>query len=154
MSIDLAKHVFEPGEGERLHWGGPAAGRVNILVDPRRSPSTGLCVLAQTLDAGSAVPVHHHEEAEQVLFIVSGRAEITLAGQGVEAGPGATVHVPKGLAHGIVNVGDEPLTLLEVTSPPGFQGIFREMHRLSEPSAEDIARIGTKYDIVVHTGDP
>jgi mannose-6-phosphate isomerase-like protein (cupin superfamily) len=153
MSLDLANHVFKPGEGEHLHWGGPAAGSVTIMVDPRNSTATDLCVLTQSLDPGSAVPVHHHEEAEQVLFIVSGRAEISLAGQRIEATAGATVHVPKGVAHGIVNIGGEPLTILEVTSPPGFQNIFREMHRLSEPSAEDIARIGKKYDIVVHSGD-
>lgn len=153
MSIDLTKHVFNPGEGEHLHWGGPAAGRVTIMVDPRNSPPTELCVLTQSLDVGSAVPVHHHEEAEQVLFIVSGRADMSLAGERIEAAAGATIHVPKGVAHGFANAGETPLTVLEVTSPSGFQGIFREMHRLSEPSGEDIARIGRKYDIVVHSGD-
>jgi len=153
MSLDLANHVFGPGEGEHLQWGGPAAGSVTIMVDPRNSAATDLCVLTQSLDPGSAVPVHHHEEAEQVLYIVSGRAEISISGQRVEAAGGTTAHVPKGVAHGIVNIGGEPLTTLEVTSPPGFQNIFREMQRLSEPSAEDIARIGSKYDIVVHAGD-
>jgi mannose-6-phosphate isomerase-like protein (cupin superfamily) len=153
MDIDLTSHVFNPGEGEHLRWGGPAAGSVTIIVDPRNSPPTDFCVLTQSLDVGAAVPVHHHEEAEQVLFIVSGKAHISLAGQRIEAETGATVHIPKGVAHGFVNTGEAPLTILEVTSPPGFQNIFREMHRLSEPSSEDIARIGAKYDIVVHSGD-
>ena len=152
MGIDLTKHVFDPGEGEHLRWGGPAAGSVTILVDPQNSPPTELCVLTQSLDVGSAVPVHHHEEAEQVLVIVSGRAEISLAGQQVGAAAGATVHVPKGVAHGIVNTSEAPLTILEITSPPGFQNIFRELHHLSEPSLEDITRIGSKYDLVVHSG--
>ena len=153
MGVDLAKHVFKEGEGEHLRWGGPAAGSVTIMVDPGNSGPTDLCVLTQSLDPGSVVPVHHHEKAEQVLFIVSGVGEIYLASRRVEARAGSTVHVPKGVAHGIVNTGDEPLTILEVTSPPGFQDIFREMHRLSEPSAEEIARIGIKYDIVVHPGE-
>jgi mannose-6-phosphate isomerase-like protein (cupin superfamily) len=153
MEIDLTNHVFNPGEGELLHWGGPAAGSVTIMVDPQNSPPTDLCVLTQSLDVGSAIPVHHHEEAEQVLVIVSGRADILLAGQRIEAAAGSTVHVPKSIAHGIVNTGAAPLTILEVTSPPGFQNIFREMHQLSEPSLEDIARIGAKYDIVMHPGD-
>jgi mannose-6-phosphate isomerase-like protein (cupin superfamily) len=153
MSVDLAKHVFKAGDGEQLRWGGPAAGSVTIMVDPDNSGPTDLCVLIQSLDPGAVVPIHHHEKAEQVLFIVSGSGQITLADHRVEARAGATVHVPKGVAHGIVNTGEEPLTILEVTSPPGFQNIFREMHRLSEPSAEAIGRIGTKYDIVVHTGE-
>jgi mannose-6-phosphate isomerase-like protein (cupin superfamily) len=149
MSVDLAKHVFGTGEGEQLRWGGPAAGSVTIMVDPENSGPTDLCVLTQSLDPGSAVPVHRHEKAEQVLFIVSGGGQISLADRRVEARAGATVHIPKGVAHGIVNDGSEPLTILEITSPPGFEKIFREMHSLGEPSAEDIARIGTKYDIVV-----
>jgi mannose-6-phosphate isomerase-like protein (cupin superfamily) len=99
------------------------------------------------------VPVHHHEKAEQVLFVVSGSGEITLGDQNVEARPGATVHVPRGVAHGITNTGDEPFTILEVTSPPGFQEIFREMHRISEPTLEDIVRIGSQHDISMHSGD-
>ena len=150
MSFDLAKHVFAPGEGEYLAWGGPAAGQVTIMIDPENSGPTGVCVLSQTLDPGSVVPVHHHEKAEQVLFIVSGRGEISVADQKVEAGPGVTVHVPMSVAHGIVNTGNEPLSILEVTSPSGFQEIFREMDRLSEPDLEDITRLGTQHDIVVH----
>jgi mannose-6-phosphate isomerase-like protein (cupin superfamily) len=152
MSFDLEKHLFEPGEGEYLHWGGPAAGRVTIMVDPTISGPTGLCVLTQSLDPGSVVPVHHHERAEQVLFIISGRGQVSLADHQVEAGPGFTVHVPKGVAHSIANTGDEPLSILEITSPPGFQEIFRKMHALSEPDAEDIARIGAEHDITVHPG--
>ena len=150
MSFDLAKHVFAPGEGEYLAWGGPAAGQVTIMIDPANSGPTGLCVLSQTLDPGSMVPVHHHEKAEQVLFIVSGRGRVSIADHQVEAQPGVTVHVPKGVAHGIANTGDHPLPILEITSPPGFQEIFRKMNELSEPDAEDIARIGAEHDIAVH----
>ena len=153
MSVDLAKHVVAPSGGEQLHWGGPAAGGVTILVDPANTGQTNLCVLTQTLDAGAMVPVHHHEKAEQVLFVVSGFGKISLGDQQVDAVSGATVHVPKGVPHGIVNTGTEPFTILEVTSPPGFQEIFREMHRLSEPTLEDIARIGAEHDIAMHSGE-
>jgi mannose-6-phosphate isomerase-like protein (cupin superfamily) len=150
MSIELAKHVFKAGEGEQLHWGGPAAGSVTIMIDPGLSGSTDFCVLTQSLAPGSVVPTHHHTMAEQVLFVVSGSGQISLDDRQVEAQAGTTVHIPKGVPHEIVNTGNEALTLLEITSPPGFQEIFREMHGLGEPSADDIARIGPKYDIVVH----
>ena len=91
MSIDLAKHVFGAGEGEKLNWGGPAAGNVTIMIDPDNSGPTDLCVLTQSLDPGSVVPVHHHEKAEQVLYIVSGGGQISLGDRQVEARAGATV---------------------------------------------------------------
>jgi mannose-6-phosphate isomerase-like protein (cupin superfamily) len=67
------------------------------------------------------VPPHHRQKAEQALFVVSGRGAITLGDHKVEASPGAAVHVPKGTVHSVTNTGDEPLTILEATSPPGFQ---------------------------------
>jgi len=152
MGFDLTKHVFAPGEGERLAWGGPAAASVTIMIDPANSGPTDLCVLSQSLEPGSTVPPHYHEKAEQVLFIVSGHGEISIADHQVAAQPGATVHVPKGIVHGIANTGDEPLCILEITSPPGFQEIFREMHQLGQPDEEEIARIGAKHDIAVVEG--
>jgi mannose-6-phosphate isomerase-like protein (cupin superfamily) len=153
MNFELAKHVFAPGQGEVLEVHGPAAGKIRILVDPLNSGETGLCVLIQILDPGTRVPVHHHEEAEQVLFCISGRGKVLIAGHEIDAKPGTTVHVPKRIAHGIANTGDEPLSVLETTSPPGFQEIFRKLSQLSEPTPEDIARIGAEHDIIVHPGE-
>jgi oxalate decarboxylase/phosphoglucose isomerase-like protein (cupin superfamily) len=65
---------------------------------------------------------------------------------------GATVHVPKGTVPSITNTGDEPLTILEATSPPGFQEIFREMHRAGEPTLEDIVQMGARHDINMQPG--
>jgi len=123
---------------------------VTIKIDPVVSAPTGLCVLTQALAPGSVVPVHHHDKAEQVLYVVSGRGRVSIARHDFAAQAGVVVHIPKGVAHGIVNTGDEPLTILEVTSPPGFQQIFRDMHELGEPDAEDIVRLGAEHDIIVH----
>jgi mannose-6-phosphate isomerase-like protein (cupin superfamily) len=150
MATDLEKHIVPPGEGEQLRWGGPAAGGVTILVDPSNTGETSFCVLTQSLDPGAMVPPHHHERAEQVLFVMSGRGAITLGDHEVEAISGAAVHVPKGTVHSITNTGDEPLTILEATSPPGFQEIFREMHRVGEPTLEDIVQMGARHDINMH----
>lgn len=152
MAVDLDKHIVPPGGGEQLHWGGPAAGSVTILVDPSNTGETTFCVLTQTLDPGALVPPHHHQKAEQVLFVVSGRGAITLGDHEVEASPGSAVHVPKGTVHSITNTGDAPLTILEATSPPGFQEIFREMHRVAEPTLDDITRMGARHDINMHPG--
>jgi mannose-6-phosphate isomerase-like protein (cupin superfamily) len=150
VSLDSAKHVFRPGDGETLEWSGSVAGKVSIMVDPLNTGETGLCVLIQTLDSGAAVPVHHHEKAEQVLFVLSGCGKVSLADQEFDAAPGTMVHVPKGVAHSISNTGGEPMSILETTSPPGFQALFRKLAKLSKPEPEDIVRIGAQHDIVVH----
>jgi len=149
MSIDLTKHVFEPGEGEILAMHPPTAGQITILVDPKNTGETNLCTLIQTLDPGAAVPVHRHQLAEQVLFFISGRGKASLAGEEVEVHPGTIVHVPKGIVHGITNTGEDPLSFLETTSPPGFQETFRKLSQLSSPNPEEIAKIAAEHDILI-----
>ena len=149
MNIDLAKHVIAPGEGEVLEMHGPTAGKITILVDPTNTGDTGLCTLIQTLDTGAAVPVHRHEKAEQVLFFLSGVGKASIAGHEIDAVPGTTIHVPKGVRHGIANTGEEPLSFLETTSPPGFQETFRRLSQLSDPQPEQIGQIAAEYDILI-----
>ena len=139
--MDLLKHVVVAGEGELIEMHGPTAGSITILVDPANTGETDLCTLIQTLDSGAVVPVHRHEKAEQVLHFLSGCGTVSLSRHEIQAEPGTTVHVPKGVDHGIANTGDSPLSFLEVTTPPGFQEAFRSMSQLSDPTPEKIAKI-------------
>ena len=152
MSFKLMEHVIAPGEGEVLEMHGPTAGKITILVDPVNSGETALCTLIQTLDPGAAVPVHRHEKAEQVLFFLSGVGKASIAGHEIDAIPGTTIHVPKGVKHGIANAGEEPLSFLETTSPPGFQETFRRLSQLSDPQPEQVAQIAAEYDILIDSG--
>ncbi len=152
MSFKLTEHVIAPGEGEVLEMHGPTAGKITILVDPVNSGETALCTLIQTLDPGAAVPVHRHERAEQVLFFLSGVGKASIAGHEIDAIPGTTIHVPKGVRHGIANTGEEPLSFLETTSPPGFQETFRRLSQLSDPQPEQIGKIAAEFDILIDSG--
>lgn len=152
MSLDISKHVLPPGAGEVIEMRGPTAGSITILVDPAKTGKTDLCVLIQTLDPGAAVPVHRHDKAEQVLHFLSGCGTVSLSGCEIEAEPGTTVHVPKGVEHGIANPGVTPLSFLEATTPPGFQEAFRHMSRLPEPTPQAIAKIAGRHDILMSDG--
>lgn len=152
MMIDLAKHVRQPGEGERIEMYGPTAGSITILVDPANTGTTELCTLIQTLNPGAAVPLHRHDRAEQVLHFLSGRGTVVLGEHEVEANPGTTVHVPRGVEHGIANSGDSALSFLEATTPPGFERAFRAMSRLAEPTPEAIAKVAGQHDILIAGG--
>ena len=153
MSFKLTEHVIAPGAGEVLEMHGPTAGKITILVDPMNSGETALCTLIQTLDPGAAVPVHRHEKAEQVLFFLSGVGKASIAGHEIDAVPGTTLHVPKGVRHGITNAGEEPLSFLETTSPPGFQETFRRLSQLSDPQPKQTGQIAAEFDILIDSGE-
>jgi putative monooxygenase len=70
-------------------------------------------------EVGSMIPDHSHEDAEEVLFLISGRAKLVIEGEGEwEIGPETAFYSPKGKKHRLENIGDEPLKLVWVYSPP------------------------------------
>ena len=153
MSFDVNKHVLHAGDGEELLQGPPATGKVRIVVDPRNTGETKFCTLIQELSPGGVVPPHRHEKAEQVLFFFSGRGKAVMEGHEVDVRPGTTLHVSPNVLHGFRNAGDEPLCVIETTSPPGFEDTFRELAKLTSPDPETVVRIGAKYDILIEADE-
>lgn len=47
---------------------------------------------------------------------------------------GSFLLVPRGLPHGLRRVGDEPVRLLTLVSPPGFERFFDDVVRKGEPA--------------------
>jgi hypothetical protein len=73
----------------------------------------------------------------------------------LEAGPGDVVFKPRGVAHAFWNAGDEPVRLLEMISPAGFENYFREMAPLLPPSEETgpaIADVAARYGLDIDFG--
>ena len=74
-------------------------------------------------EVGSMIPDHKHEDSEELMFIVSGRARLVIdndeGGKDVfEIGPDTAIYSPLGKTHRLENIGDEPLKLVWVYSPP------------------------------------
>ncbi|MCA9708352.1 MAG: cupin domain-containing protein [Myxococcales bacterium] len=67
-------------------------------------------VWSQTIAPGVATPAHRHA-CEEVIVVLSGSGSCESEGGTQDFGPGATIIVPPGRIHRIVNTGDEPLRL-------------------------------------------
>lgn len=55
-----------------------------------------------------------HARRAEHWFVVAGVGEITIDGASRPVSPGTAIDVPRGAAHRIANVGDVPLTFIEV----------------------------------------
>ena len=75
--------------------------------------------MGMNITVGSMIPDHTHEESEEVLFLISGRAKLVLEGEGEwEIGPETAFYSPLGVKHRLENIGDEPLKIVWVYCPP------------------------------------
>jgi mannose-6-phosphate isomerase-like protein (cupin superfamily) len=70
-----------------------------------------------TVPVRSAIPVHPHEQDEELYFIFQGKGILTLDGQQVEVEAGDLVACRKGSSHGLQNTCSQEIRLLVVGIP-------------------------------------
>jgi quercetin dioxygenase-like cupin family protein len=90
-----------------------------------------LSVFRATLRHGFAPPLHIHTLEDEVFLVVEGDVSFEIDGGRRSAGPGTSVYVPRGTAHGFV-VESEVAVMLGIMTPGAFEQLFRV---LSVPAA-------------------
>jgi mannose-6-phosphate isomerase-like protein (cupin superfamily) len=124
--------------GVRFLIGGDATGGSFSLVEHTLPPR------------GLGAPLHRHANEDECSFVVEGRLGAQLGDEIVEAGPGEVVWKPRGQEHTFWNAGDEPLRFLEVISPAGFEGYFRELAPLlAAGDREGVAEVAGRYELEI-----
>lgn len=67
-----------------------------------------------TLEPGSSIGFHRHEDEEELFYIISGRAQADDNGVTVELEAGDTLLTGNGAGHSIRNIGEDALEILAV----------------------------------------
>ena len=115
-------YVLGPAEGEHLIRN---AGTLLIKVDPSRG-SNNMALGTQQVPIRAGIPVHQHNEADEVLFVLEGTGFGILGDTRMSVEKGSAMYVPNGVWHGVENPESE-LLLLWVVAPPGVEAFFREV---------------------------
>ncbi|MFM8414913.1 MAG: cupin domain-containing protein [Planctomycetota bacterium] len=72
------------------------------------------------LGPGCATTPHHHAVTEEIYYILSGTADMTLGDETRPVGPGDAIAIPPGVRHTIRNTGPDELVFL-CTCAPGYE---------------------------------
>ncbi len=88
---------------------------------PAASTAGSISVHEGVLDPGAQIPVHVHDEADQLLYVVEGEVEVTVGEVSFVARGGDLVSKPHGVAHGFANRGAVPARVLEITAGDSFE---------------------------------
>lgn len=115
-------YVLGPTEGEHLIRN---AGSLLIKVDPSRG-SKNMALGTQQVPITAGIPVHQHNEADEVLFVLEGVGFGILGDARMRIERGSAIYVPTGVWHGVENP-DCELLLLWVVAPPGVEAFFRDV---------------------------
>jgi mannose-6-phosphate isomerase-like protein (cupin superfamily) len=93
---------------------------IRELLAHRNSAIRQQSLAEARLASGQATTPHHHKVTEEIYYILSGTALMTLAGESRPVGPGDAIAIPPGLIHTIKNTGGEELVFL-CTCAPGYE---------------------------------
>jgi quercetin dioxygenase-like cupin family protein len=147
-------NLVEPNEGE-MHWLGALGVRVVY-----RAANGSLSIVEHPIKPrGLASPIHTHVNEDEYSYIVAGTAGFQLGDEVFTAGPGAFVAKPRDIPHAFWNAGDEPVRILELISPSGFENYFLEMAAAmpaeGPPGPEQFqlfTEIAAKYELDIDFG--
>jgi mannose-6-phosphate isomerase-like protein (cupin superfamily) len=139
--------VRRPGEGEML-----AAGPSSISFKAGGDEGGGRLSLTETTVApGFPGPVpHRHLHMVDSFYVLEGTLTVRLEERTVEAGAGTYAFVPPGAVHTFSNPGSEPVRMLNLMAPGGFEQYLKEVVAATPPGAlpdpAAMASIASKYD--------
>jgi quercetin dioxygenase-like cupin family protein len=87
------------------------------LIRPDIVNNEHLMMVRANMEPGRSHPFHNHPTREEVIYIISGKAEQWVGKEKRLLGPGDTAFIPMGEVHGTWNAGDETLVFLAILSP-------------------------------------
>ena len=87
------------------------------LVRPGLVAAEKLLMVRATMPPGHCHPFHRHPHREEIIHVVSGRAEQWVGEEYRILGPGEIAHLPAGVVHATYNPFDETLVFHAILSP-------------------------------------
>lgn len=140
----VSPYVLRADEGEPLWFSGNL-----VTLKATGAQTRGRLTVAEFLNpAGFAPPLHRHLREDEMFHVLSGNAEFRCGEQALIAGPGDFVFLPVGLPHTFLVGLEEPLHLLQITTPSGFEdfaaaaGEPAPQRRLPDPGPIDPVAMG------------
>ena len=148
---EAGRALIPPGEGEVVWLGG--LGVVPKLSS--RDTEGRFAVVEHPLRPGAlAGPPHTHTFEDEISLVLEGQIGVLIGDEVVQAGPGAYVRKPRGVAHTFWNAGPEPARLVEIISPAGFERYFGEgaavLSAGGPPDVARIAEIASRFGVTMH----
>ena len=138
--------IVQPGEGPTGDlgaigvafklWGEDTNGAVSIVEHP--------------FPVGALVPPHLHTREDEYSIVTEGEIGFRSGDREVVLGAGGYITKPRGELHAMWNAGQVPARMIEVISPAGFEGFFRDLSQLlraGPPPPESVAEIAARYGL-------
>ena len=130
MSAEEHNKIFiAPDEGAYLP----------ILTIAHKVPSESLggavTIVEWGLPPGVMIPPHTHSREHECNYVLKGELTCDVGGEIVVAPVGSYVLKPRGVDHALCNTGTEPVWVIEIHAPGGFESWYDEYEEIASKLA-------------------
>lgn len=95
--------------------GGNGSAKIEHLFEPCGDSHSKIRMFGRlTLEPGSSIGFHRHDNEEEIFYILNGTAKVSDDGEFSILKAGETMRTGDGSGHSLENVGDTPLELVAV----------------------------------------
>ena len=102
---------------QTVYWGS-----IDWVIEPEDGSNASMRIGIMNIEPGKSQVEHVHFSDEQFLYIVSGKGEHYINGEGNIVTAGDYFHCPPGVYHATHNLGDDDLRIMVVSVPMNLKG--------------------------------
>ena len=73
---------------------------------------------------GASVAEHVHEKSAEIVYVIQGNGQFTVAGEAYEVKNGSAIYIPENTPHSFLNNGKEIIEVVQMYSPAGPEDRF------------------------------
>ena len=141
---------LRPEEGEVLDYGD---GDITLILASGDATDGAFTVVEHRLAAGAeGPPPHYHEQLCDAFYVLEGELTLRIGGRTETAPSGSFACFPPGVVHTFSNPSDQPVRVLNVNAPGGWDRVLRAVVTASSSGpvgSGEVGEIASERDMVV-----
>ena len=144
-SDQMEAKVLRSGEGKEQ----VVLGDHQILKLSGKDTNGQFTLIEQNNDPGIAIPMHKHDDEDEVFHVLSGALEVKVGEATKILKAGDIGFCPRGIPHSWKVIGNEKAKVMLSIFPSGLETMFQELSELpaGPPDFKKVAEICSKYNI-------
>jgi quercetin dioxygenase-like cupin family protein len=133
-------------EGE---WHSARLGENFCIRVPATTTSGMYSVVEFNLSPGDSGPLHYHEKEDQCVLVLEGTVRIVLAEKTINAIPGQSLAMMRGIPHGLGNATQEPVRYLSISVPGGAEEALVIVANNPNMDHAGLLELATRFDVTL-----